>query len=39
VTNAAWGNVANLSVVGSACTMQYVDSKWFVVGNNGVTFT
>ena len=39
VTNAAWGNVANLSAVGSACTMQYVDSKWFVVGNNGVTFT
>jgi hypothetical protein len=41
VANAAWGgaNVANLSAVGSACTMQYVNSKWFVVGNNGVTFS
>lgn len=41
VTNAAWGgsNIANLSAVGSACTMQYVDSKWFVIGNNGVTFS
>ena len=41
VSNAAWGgaNVANLSAVGSACTMQYVNSKWFVIGNNGVTFS
>jgi hypothetical protein len=41
VTNAAWGgsNIANLSAVGSACTMQWVNSKWFVVGNNGVTFS
>jgi len=41
VTNAAWGgsNIANLSAVGSAATLQYIDSKWFCVGNNGVTFT
>lgn len=41
VANSAWGgsNIANLSAVGSACTMQYVNSKWFVVGNNGVTFS
>jgi hypothetical protein len=41
VANAAWGgsNIANLSAVGSACTMQYVNSKWFVIGNNGVTFS
>jgi len=40
VTNAAWGgsNIANLSAVGSAATLQYIDSKWFCVGNNGVTF-
>jgi hypothetical protein len=41
VTNAAWGgsNIANLSAVGSACTLQYINSKWFCVGNNGVTFS
>jgi hypothetical protein len=41
VANAAWGgsNIANLSAVGSACTMQWVSSKWFVIGNNGVTFS
>jgi hypothetical protein len=41
VTNAAWGgsNIANLSAVGSAATLQYIDNKWFCVGNNGVTFT
>jgi hypothetical protein len=40
VANAAWGgsNIANLSAVGSACTLQYVDSRWFCVGNNGCTF-
>jgi hypothetical protein len=41
VTNAAWGgsNIANLSAVGSACTLQWVGAKWFVIGNNGVTFS
>ena len=41
VTNSAWGgsNLANLSAVGSAATFQYIDSKWFCVGNNGVTFS
>jgi hypothetical protein len=41
VTNAAWGgsNIANLSAVGSACTLQWVGSKWFCVGNNGVAFS
>jgi hypothetical protein len=40
VANAAWGgsNTANLSAVGSACTLQYVDSRWFCIGNNGCTF-
>lgn len=41
VTNAAWGgaNTANLSAVGSACTLQYVGSKWYCIGNNGVAFS
>jgi hypothetical protein len=41
VTNAAWGGSgqANLSAVGSAATFQYINGKWFCVGNNGVTFS
>jgi hypothetical protein len=41
VANAAWaGNgIANLSAVGSACTLQYAGSQWYCVGNNGVTFS
>ena len=41
VTNAAWAgaNIANLSAVGSACTLQYIGSKWFCIGNNGVSFS
>ena len=41
VANAAWaGNgIANLSAVGSACTLQYAGSKWYCIGNNGVTFS
>lgn len=43
VDNAGWkasGNgVANLSTTGSACTLQYVDSKWYCIGNNGVAFS
>ena len=43
VVNAGWkstGNgTANLSAVGSAATFQYIGSKWYCVGNNGVTFT
>jgi hypothetical protein len=41
VTNAGWGgsNIANLSAVGSACTLQYINSKWYCIGNNGVSFS
>jgi hypothetical protein len=43
VVNAGWkssGNgTANLSAVGSAATFQYIGSKWYCVGNNGITFT
>jgi hypothetical protein len=43
VVNAGWkstGNgTANLSATGSAATFQYIGSKWYCVGNNGVTFS
>lgn len=41
VSDAAWGGAetANLSAVGSAATFQYIDDKWFCIGNNGVTFS
>ena len=43
VTNAGWkatgfGNVS-FGTIGSGCTLQYVNSKWYVVGNNGATFS
>lgn len=40
VTNAAWGGAGTMTFgdVGDACTLQYVNSKWFCIGNNGVTF-
>lgn len=41
VANAAWGgsSLATLTTTGSACTLQYINGKWFAVGNNGVSFT
>ena len=43
VVNAGWqasGNgTANLSATGSAATFQYINSKWYCIGNNGVSFT
>jgi hypothetical protein len=43
VVNAGWkstGNgTANLSATGSAATFQYIGSKWYCIGNNGVTFS
>ena len=40
VTNAAWGGAGTItfSAVGSACTLQYISSKWFCIGNNGAAF-
>lgn len=40
VTNAAWGGAGTMTFgdVGDACTLQYIASKWFCIGNNGVTF-
>lgn len=40
VTNAAWGGSGTMTFadVGDACTLQYINSKWFCIGNNGVVF-
>jgi hypothetical protein len=40
VTNAAWGGAGTITfnAVGSACTLQYISSKWFCIGNNGAVF-
>ena len=42
VTNAGWKTsgtgTMTFTSIGSSCIMIYTDSKWFVVGNNGVTF-
>jgi len=42
VTNAGWkssgtGTIA-FSSIGQGCLLQYVNSKWYAIGNNGVTF-
>jgi hypothetical protein len=43
VANAGWKDLGNgtvtLSGIGTACTLQYLNSKWYVVGNNGCTFS
>jgi len=38
VSNAAWGGSGTLTFGdnGDACTLQYINGKWFVIGNNGV---
>jgi hypothetical protein len=40
VTNPGWGGAGTItfSAVGQACTLQYINSKWFCIGNNGVAF-
>ena len=40
VTNAAWGGAGTItfSAIGQACTLQYINSKWFCIGNNGAVF-
>jgi hypothetical protein len=40
VTNPAWGGSGTMTFVnnGDACTLQYIESKWFCVGNNGAIF-
>jgi hypothetical protein len=40
VTNAGWKTsgtgTITFNAIGDACTLQYINSKWFVIGNNGV---
>lgn len=40
VTNPGWVGAGTITftAVGQACTLQYINSKWFCVGNNGATF-
>jgi len=42
VSNAGWQasgtGTATFSARGQACTLLYTNSKWFCIGNNGVTF-
>lgn len=42
VTNAGWKSsgtgTMTFNAIGDACTLQYVASKWFCIGNNGVVF-
>lgn len=42
VTNAGWKTsgtgTMTFDTVGDGCTLQYINSKWFCVGNNGVVF-
>jgi hypothetical protein len=40
VTNPGWGGLGTVtfSSAGQGCTLQYINSKWFCVGNNGATF-
>ena len=42
VTNAGWKSsgtgTITFSTIGQACTLMYINSKWFVIGNNGATF-
>ena len=42
VTNAGWKSsgtgTITFAAIGRACTLQYINGKWFCIGNNGCTF-
>ena len=39
VANAGWGgSTITFTTTGQACTLQYINGKWFCIGNNGATF-
>ena len=42
VTNAGWKSsgtgTMTFNAIGIGCTLQYINSKWFCIGNNGVVF-
>jgi len=43
VANAGWKSsgpgTITFNTIGQACTLQYISSKWFCIGNNGAAFT
>jgi hypothetical protein len=40
VANAAWGGAGTVTFTDTAqaCTLMYINSKWFCIGNNGAVF-
>ena len=42
VTNAGWKSTGTgtitFSTTGQACTLRYINNKWFCIGNNGAVF-
>lgn len=38
VTNAVWGTTITFNAIGQACTLLYINAKWFCIGNNGAVF-
>ena len=42
VSNAGWKasgtGTATFDTIGDGCTLEYINSKWFCIGNNGVVF-
>jgi hypothetical protein len=40
VANPGWGGAGTItfSAIGQACTLQYINAKWFCIGNNGAVF-
>ena len=42
VTNAGWKTsgtgTITFDTIGDACTLQYINNKWFCIGNNGAVF-
>ena len=42
VTNAGWKSsgtgTITFSAIGQGCTLQYINSKWYCIGNNGTAF-
>jgi hypothetical protein len=40
VTNPGWGGAGTITfdTIGDACTLKYINSKWFCIGNNGCVF-
>lgn len=40
VTNPGWGGSGTITFTstGQACTLQYINNRWFCIGNNGATF-